>query len=114
MHRTFKYINFVIIALLALSCDKVMDDTSFDNTHVVIPEMISARIPALDSKTKSFQGGGFIEDAPESWDVDTRTYAVPDKETIDSSTGEIGEYYQYWSEGDEISLFMTTDRKSVV
>ena len=109
MIRIVRYTYCAIIALFALSCNKAMDDSFVDNGPIPIPEKISAHIPTFDSETKSLQGSGFIEDAPESWDaaddVDTRTYAVPDPETI--TNGEAGEYYQYWSKGDEISLFVT-------
>lgn len=109
MIRIVRYTYCAIIALFALSCDKVIDDSFINSDPIPIPEKISAQIPTFDAETKSFRGGGFIEDAPESWDaaddVDTRTYAVPDQATI--TNGEAGEYYQYWSEGDEISLFVT-------
>ena len=111
MQRTIRYFYCAVIALLAMSCDKVSDDTPVKNVPIVIPESISAKIPTFETKTQSFQGGGLIEDAPESWDgtetVETRTYAVVDEATIDPNTGEAGEYYQYWSEGDAISLFFT-------
>lgn len=111
MQRTIRYFYCAVIALLALSCDKVSDDTPVKNVSIVIPESISAKVPTFETKTQSFQGGGLIEDVPESWDgtetVETRTYAVVDEATIDPNTGEAGEYYQYWSEGDAISLFFT-------
>ena len=111
MQRTVRCICCAIIALLALSCDKVSDDTPVKNVPIVIPESISAKVPTFETKTQSFEGGALIEDAPESWDdteiVETRTYAVVDDATINPSTGEAGEYYQYWSEGDAISLFFT-------
>lgn len=111
MQRTFRYIISAILALVALSCDKLRDDASFKYIPIPVPEMISARISALESAMKSSRASGLIEDAPESWDdmegVVTRTYAVADPNTIDPETGEVGEYYQYWSEGDAISLFLT-------
>ena len=111
MRRLVRYIYCAIIALLALSCDKVGNETPIVNGPIVIPEKISAQMPQFESETKSFQGGGLIEDAPESWDgagtVDTRTYAVVDESSMDSNAGEYREYYQYWSEGDAISLFFT-------
>ena len=111
MQRTFRYIISAILALVALSCDKLRDDASFKYIPIPVPEMISARISALESAMKSSRASGLIEDAPESWDdmegVVTRTYAVADPNTIDPETGEVGEYEQYWSEGDQISLFVT-------
>ena len=110
MQRNFKYLFGALISLIALSCNKDFDDT-WTNVQIDVPETIYARIPDLGTKTSSYHGGGFYIDAPESWDetpgVVTRTYAVPDNATIDQATGEIGEYYQYWSEGDQISLFVT-------
>ena len=111
MQRTFRYIISAILALVALSCDKLRDDAYFKYIPIPAPEMISARISALEQAMKSSRASGLIEDAPESWDdmegVVTRTYAVADPNTIDPETGEVGEYYQYWSEGDAISLFLT-------
>ena len=86
MQRTFRYIYCATIALLALSCDKAMDDSFVDNSPIPIPEKVSACIPTFGGETKSFQGGGFIEDAPEIWDLDTRTQAVPDQTTINQET----------------------------
>lgn len=110
MQKVIRSIICGIIALIAVSCVKE-DDSSINYTPVPIPEMISARIPANKSKTKSLQGSGFIEDATESWDgaagATTRTYAVVDESSIDPDTGEAKEYYQYWSEDDAISLFLT-------
>ena len=111
MKRIYYYIPCVIIALLAISCESFKDDR-LPEGPLVIPEKLSAHLPAFDTKTRSFQGAGLVEDAPESWDdteeVMTRTYAVINSETIDPTTGEAREYYyQYWSEGDAISLFFT-------
>lgn len=111
MQRTIRYFYWAVIALLAMSCEKVGNDPNVNRKPFSIPETISAYTPAFDTKTRSLQGGGLIEDAPESWDgtetVETRTYAVVDEATINPSTREAGEYYQYWSEGDAISLFFT-------
>ena len=93
MQRTFRYIISAILALVALSCDKLRDDTYFKYIPIPVPEMISARISALEQAMKSSGASGLIEDAPESWDdmegVVTRTYAVADPNTIDPETGEV-------------------------
>lgn len=112
MQRTFRYIFSAIIALLVMSCDKFGENSRVDNTSIEIHDAILAHIPSVDAETKSsHHNGGLIEDAPESWDdtetIVTRTYAVVDEATFNAKTGEYGEYYQYWSEGDAISVFLT-------
>ena len=79
--------------------------------EIPAPESLFGQTPTMDIKSSQHRGAGLYIDDPESWDdassVATRTYAVIDDATIDPTTGEAGEYYQYWSEGDAISLFMT-------
>lgn len=96
-----KYIYCAIIALIAISCTQ-NDDDSLDNIiidqQVVIPNTLNAEIHHSESRAvKVYQ--------PESWNeserVDSRTYAVVDP-------ADASEYYQYWSEGDAISVFFTT------
>lgn len=91
-----RYIYCALIALLTLSCSKD-DEPSMDKPFVA-PRALYAQTPFLESRAvKEFQ--------PVNWDesetVDSRTYAVVDPENA-------SEYYQYWSEGNEISLFFTT------
>lgn len=111
MQRIVKHIYCAAIAIVVVSCNAVLDDSLVNDTPIAIPETISAFTPAFNAETRSFQGSGLYLCEPESWDgtetVSTRTYAVVDQATIDPSTGEAGEYYQYWSEGDAISLFLT-------
>lgn len=94
-----KFIYCALIALIAVSCD----NDSWDNPYevpIVIPKSFYAQTPIPDVSTRSVS-----ECQPESWDdsvmVNTRTYAVVDPANT-------SEYYQYWSEGDDISLFFTT------
>ena len=114
MHNTLKYINLAVIALLAVSCVEGLDDpygSSGNYPPVVIPESILAQIPVFESDARSSHRGGLLECEAESWGddgtVSSRTYAEPDESTFDKKTGEYGEYFQYWSEGDAISLFLT-------
>ena len=100
--RMKKYIYCALIALLCIACSKE-DDPSMD-TPLVIPQTLSAYTPELDSQDSNSKGRALCEAQAESWDdsetVDSRTYAV-----IDSTNS--SEYFQYWSEGDAISLFFT-------
>ncbi len=102
MHKIYIYVYCAIIAVLAISCDKI--DDPWEN-NIVIPQTLSAFAPEFDSNTSDTKSGGLWEYQPESWDdsesIETRTYAE-----IDSANP--SEYYQYWSEGDAISVFFTT------
>lgn len=97
-----KFIYCALIALLAVSCDQTEGPggDSWTDIPVVIPKSFYAQAPIPDVSTRSVS-----ECQPESWDdsvmVNTRTYAVVDPDNA-------SEYYQYWSEGDDISLFFTT------
>lgn len=96
-----KIIFCAIIALIAISCDDSNEPWGKpSNTHVVIPRTCYAQTP-LPAGSKS---RAVVEYLPESWDESkipaTRTYAVVDP---DNSS----EYFQYWSSGDAISLFLT-------
>ena len=92
-----KYIYCALMALLCLACSKE-DDPSMDDTPIVIPKTLYAQAPVFESRAA-------FEDQPVSWDdaetVDSRTYAVIDE---GGAT-----YTQYWSPGDAISLFFTTN-----
>ena len=97
-----KYIYSVLIALIAISCSQSDD---FNNSYVDIsptniPQTLYAEIPDVESRAIE----QFV-DQPMSWDKtasnESRTVAVHD-------TKNTSEYYQYWSVGDEISLFLTT------
>lgn len=102
MHKINRYLYCAIVALLAISCDKIEDP--WENSFVV-PQTISALAPEFDSNTSDTKSEGLWEYQPESWNdfesIETRTYAE-----IDSANP--SEYYQYWSEGDAISVFFTT------
>lgn len=97
-----KFIYCVLIALITISCQK--DEEPWENSFV-IPQTLSAYTPELDSPNSDSKGRALCEDQVESWDesetVNSRTYAI-----IDPSNS--GEYIQYWSEGDAISVFSTT------
>ena len=85
-----------LIALLAVSCNENDEPMEPPVAPLVIPKTFYAQAPLPDSKTRAAW-----ECAPESWGPETRTYAVVDP--LDPN-----EYYQYWTEGDAISLFFTT------
>ena len=85
-----------LIALLAVSCNENDEYLDTPAAPLVIPKKFYAQAPLPDSKTRAA-----LECAPESWGPETRTYAVVDP--LDPN-----EYYQYWTEGDAISLFFTT------
>lgn len=91
-----KIIYCVLVALITISCSQD-EDLSIDNPSVA-PETLYAQTPDFESRTvREYQ--------PESWEdsetVDSRTYAV-----IDPNNS--SEYFQYWSEGNAISVFFTT------
>ena len=91
-----KIIYCLLIALITISCNK-------QNAPIVIPASFHAQTPLPGSDSKSNRAA--VEDQPESWDDtetdNSRTYAVVD--SLNPS-----EYFQYWSEGDAISVFFTT------
>lgn len=101
MHKINRYLYFAIIALIAISCDKIEDPWK---NSLVIPQSLSAYTPEFGSQTSATRSRGLWEYQPESWDgaanIETRTYAVMDQANT-------GEYIQYWSEGDAISVFLT-------
>ena len=85
-----------LIALLAVSCNENDEQWDTPSAPLVIPKTFYAQAPLPDSQTRAAW-----ECAPESWGPETRTYAVVDPLNPN-------EYYQYWTEGDAISLFFTT------
>ena len=85
-----------LVALIAVSCNENDEQLDPPAAPLVIPKTFYAQAPLPDSKTRAAW-----ECAPESWGPETRTYAVVDP--LDPN-----EYYQYWTEGDAISLFFTT------
>lgn len=85
-----------LIALLAVSCNENDEPMEPPVAPLVIPKTFYAQAPLPDSKTRAAW-----DLTPESWGPETRTYAVADP--LDPN-----EYYQYWTEGDAISLFFTT------
>ena len=81
----------LLIALITISCNRPKDP-------LVIPRSIDAQTPLPDPNRET--RGCQIE----SWDdseMGDRTYAVVDPDNPD-------EYFQYWSDGDAISVFYTT------
>ena len=93
-----KFIYCVLIALIALSCDKA--DDPLENTPIVIPKTLYAQASVSDLNSRAVS-----EYQPEGWDdaetVDSRTYAVVDPDNA-------SEYFQYWSPSNAISVFCTT------
>ena len=98
IQRMKKFIYCVLIALIALSCDKA--DDPLENTPVVIPKTLYAQASVSDLNSRAVS-----EYQPEGWDdaetVDSRTYAVVDPDNA-------SEYFQYWSPSNAISVFCTT------
>ena len=100
-----KYIYCAFIALITLACNQD-DELSFDNTSIVIPDTFYGQTPVFKSRA-------LTDVQPESWDetenVNSRTYAVKDENgEKNPALGIQGEYFQYWSENDPISIFFTT------
>ena len=86
-----RFIFYAIIALITISCNR-------PDSPLVIPRSIDAQTPLPDPNRET--RGCQIE----SWDdseMGDRTYAVVDPDNPD-------EYFQYWSDGDAISVFYTT------
>ena len=102
-----KIIYFALVLLLSISCNKNEDPWSDSSADVplVIPKTFYAQTPVSESTRAVY------EYLPESWDetqtAATRTYAVIDPNNA-------SEYYQYWSEGNDISLFFTTQNLQYV
>lgn len=88
-----RFIYCLLIALITISCNRPKDP-------LVIPTSFHAQTP-LPSSSPSLNRAA-SEYQVESWDDSERTYAVIDPENS-------SEYYQYWSEGDAISVFFTTE-----
>ena len=101
-----KYIYCAFIALITLACNQD-DELSFDNTSLVIPDTFYGQTPVYNKSR------ALTDVQPESWDdtenVNSRTYAVKDENgEKNPALGIQGEYFQYWSENDPISIFFTT------
>lgn len=98
MQTMKKFIYCLLIALIAISCNE-------PDKPIVIPTSFNAQTPAPNSNRAA------REYLPESWDdsetSNTRTYAVVDPNNS-------AEYFQYWSEGDAISVFFTTANSKYV
>lgn len=111
MKKMKKFIYCALMALIAISCEKIEEswenpeEDSWIDIPVVIPRTLSAYSPEFGSQGSDSKTRALSEDLPESWDESemshTRTYAVINPD-------EANEYIQYWSEGDAISLFLTT------
>ena len=102
MRSMKKIIYFTLIALIAISCNR-------PKKPLVIPSSFLAQTPAPSSNPNRSRSA--CEDQAESWNDseigNTRTYAVIDPENPN-------EYFQYWSEGDAISVFFTTANSQYV
>lgn len=90
-----RLLYLALVALIIVSCNE--NDDPWDSSYypAVIPKTFYGQTPIPDSKTRAAW-----DCTAESW-ADTRTYAVVDPENA-------AEYFQYWNEGDAISLFFTT------
>lgn len=90
-----KIIYSVLVALITISCSQEEDSTM--NTPLTAPQTLYGQVPDFESRA-------LWEYQPESWDhtetINSRTYAVVDP------TDPL-QYFQYWSEGDAISVFFT-------
>lgn len=94
-----RLIYYALIALIVISCDESGD--SFGGSTglpLTIPKTFCAQTPLPEDPTRAVH-----QYMPESWNgPTTRSYAVVDPDNSN-------EYFQYWSPGDAISLFFTTD-----
>ena len=105
------FIYCALIALIAISCDQTEGLGGGSWADMPIPKTLSAYTPEFESQGANSKSRALVEYLPESWDdsvmPNTRTYAVinPDEEN---------EYIQYWSEGDAISVFLTTQNLQYV
>lgn len=88
-----KFIYYILIVLITISCNE-------PNKPLVIPTSFHAQTPLPSSSPSPNRAAR--ECQVESWDDSERTYAV-----VDPSNS--SEYFQYWSEGDAISVFFTTE-----
>lgn len=113
MKRMKKFIYCVFIALIAVSCNQTEDPggNSWEDMPIVIPKTLSACTPEFDSQDVNSKSRSLAENLPESWEEsdmpNSRTYAVVDPDNA-------SEYFQYWSEGDAISVFLTTQNLQYV
>lgn len=91
-----RFIYCALIALLTLSCNQ--NDNPWEDNPYTAP-------PTLYAHTPEFESRAVFEYQPEEWDgsgtMNSRTYAVVDPNNP-------SEYFQYWTEGNAISLFATT------
>ena len=99
MQSMKKIIYCTLIALIAISCNR-------PNKPLVIPTSFNAQTPAPSSNPNPNRNLLAWEDQAESWDGNTRTYAVVDPTNPN-------EYFQYWSAGDAISVFFTTQNSKI-
>ena len=90
-----RLLYLALVALIIVSCNENDDPWNSSYYPAVIPKTFYGQTPIPDSKTRAAW-----DCTAESW-ADTRTYAVVDPENA-------AEYFQYWNEGDAISLFFTT------
>ena len=98
-----KFIYYVLIALITISCNNKR------NAPLDIPASFHAQTPLSSSNSNNLNRTA-REYQVESWDdseSNTRTYAVVDPNNS-------SEYFQYWSEGDAISVFFTTANSQYV
>lgn len=98
MQSMKKIIYCTLIALITISCNR-------PNKPLVIPTSFNAQTPAPSSNPNRSRLAW--EDQAESWDGNTRTYAVVDPTNPN-------EYFQYWSAGDAISVFFTTQNSKYI
>lgn len=93
-----KFIYCLLIVLITISCN------NRHNAPLDIPKSFCAQTPLPDRNPDKNRAA--CEDQTESWDdsdIDiSRTYAVVDPDNP-------SEYFQYWSDGDKISVFFTTE-----
>ena len=91
-----RLIYCALVALIVISCNENDEPWNNSSYPLVIPKTFYAQAPIPDSKTRAAW-----DCTPESWGPATRTYAVVDPDNA-------SEYFQYWTQGDAISLFFTT------
>ena len=101
-----KYVYCAIMALFAISCSQ-----KEDILEEIVPDKPSDALVSFYAEIPRVESRAVWNTEFEYWDglepVNSRTYAVIDTENS-------SEYYQYWHEGDAISLFSTTQNLQYV
>lgn len=97
-----KYIYCAIAVFVSISCSDITPELG----SFVIPETISGYTPEFDDRSPRPKSGVLCETRPESWNGPSSSIATRTQAVIDAANS--SEYFQYWSDGDAISIFFTS------